>query len=425
MAPDDAPSGDTGGAAPSPWRSPRFRWFATGNTVNNVGEGIYDIALPLLVYGETGSIVVMGVVAALTPGTLLLGPVLGALADKGGAGRLVVSGLIVQLAAAVILSIMVALDQLSLGPFLALAVVLQLAGAVYRVGWMTGVPEMFPESPVRARGTLSSLFIATTIVGPVFVAVLLPLVGYAGLLWINCLTFVAPLLVHAFGIRPTRRPWQAGTRRIVSNGLRVGFATLRDDARLRKLTLLMLPFDFVESAAVPALALYHLRDTLDVSASRVATLFAVMNVAALVGSLAVSERRVFDPVRVVGVITVASAFALVGASVPVVAVAVAALTILMLLGGAAGSAQSMMVVHFVPQEVFGRASGVLRMVHGVPAVLGPLAVAAMVPVLGTTSVFAILALIAVASAAAVVFARPSNKNLSQEREATSHEVDRT
>ncbi|GAA1137410.1 MFS transporter [Nocardioides aquiterrae] len=424
MPPDDAPARDTGLAAPSPWRIPRFRWFAAGNTINNVGEGIYDIALPLLVYGQTGSVVVMGIVAALTPGTLLLGPALGALADKGGAGRLLVVGLVVQLAAAVVLSTLVSTHHLGLGPFLALAVVLQVAGAVYRVGWMTGVPEMFPESPVRARGSLSSLFIATTIVGPLLVAVLLPLVGYSGLLWINCLTFVAPLLVQASGIRPAPRPWQSGVKGIVLDGMRVGFATLRGDARLRRLTVLMLPFDFVESAAVPALALYHLRDTLQVSASAVATLFAVMNVAALVGSLAVSERRVFDPVRVVSIITVASALALVGASVPVVAVVVAALTILMLLSGAAGSAQSMMVVHFVPQEVFGRSSGVLRLIHGVPAVLGPLAVAALVPWLGTTAVFVILALMAVTSAAAMLLARPSSKNPSQGREPTSHEVDR-
>ncbi len=381
----------------SPWRIRRFRWFAAGNTVNNVGEAIYDIALPLLIYAETGSVVIMAFVAALTPATLLLGPVLGAVADARGAGRLVLSGLTVQLGAAVLLSVLVTADTLDVAAVIVLATILQVAGATYRVGWMTGVPGMFPETPVRARGTLSSLFVATTIIGPVLVGALLPWLGYAGLLWLNCLSFVAPLVVFAAGIRPVTKRVEDIGRSEVWTGLVVGLQVLRDVPTLRRLTLLLLPFEFVASAATPTLALYHLRDTLGISATVVAAVFAVMNVAALAGALTVSERKVFRPVFVVNAITVLVALALFGAAVPVIAVVVGALVLLMFLDGAASSAQSMLMVHYIPEEVFGRASGVLRLIHGVPAVLGPLAVAGLVPLLGTRAVFVALGVVTLAS----------------------------
>jgi predicted MFS family arabinose efflux permease len=368
---------------------------------------MYDVALPLLVYGQTGSVALMGILVAATPATLLLGPILGASADRRGSGQLVLGGLAVQLAASIVLSTLVSLDRIP-GPvvLVVLAVVTETAGATYRVGWMTSVPQMFQESPVRARGTLSSLFVATTVLGPLLVGLLLPVVGYEGLLWVNVVTFLAPLGVYAFGIRPTR-PKRDLVRRegLVLGGLRIGFSALWGDPTLRRLTLVLLPFDLAESAALPALALFHLRDTVGINASTVATVIAGMNVAALIGALIVSERRVFRPMQVVGVITVASAGALLIAASPRAAPAIAALTVLTLLGGAGGSAQAMMAVQLVPQEVFGRASGVLRLVHGVPQVLGPLLVAALVPLTGTSVAFAGLAVIALTGAVATLAVR--------------------
>lgn len=387
--------------APSPWRSNTFRWFATGNCINNLGEGIYDIALPLLVYSMTGSVVALGIVAALTPATLLLGPLLGAWADQKGSGSLVTSGLWVQLFAAVTLSALVSYGNLETVVLVLLASVLQVAGACYRVGWMTGVPAMFPENAVRARGTLSSLFIATTIAGPLLVGLLLPLLGYSVLLWLNCLTFLAPLAVSYSGLRPPDRAPSKFSVSHVLSGLKVGANVLRTDKTLLRLTLALLPFDFVMSAAIPTLALFYLRDSFDLAAGVVATTFAFFNVFALIGALLVSERRTFNAVKVVGIITVGLAGALSAASIPVLVVVLAALTVLMLLDGAGASAQSMMVVQLVPDEVFGRASGVIRLVHGVPAVLGPVFVAAAVPLVGANAVFVILAAIALISAIAL------------------------
>lgn len=43
------------GRPAAPWRDERFRIFAAGNFVNNVGEAAYKVGLPLFVYELTGS----------------------------------------------------------------------------------------------------------------------------------------------------------------------------------------------------------------------------------------------------------------------------------------------------------------------------------------------------------------------------------
>lgn len=403
------------GSSESPWRYSRFRWFAAGNSVNNIGEAIFDLVLVLVVYQQTGSVWVMSVVAAMIPATLLLGPFLGAIADLRGSRIMVLTGLLVQFVTAIALTIVVTMDSLNVASVIVLNAILQVAGAMYRVGWMTGVPAMFPESPVRARGTLSSLFIATTIIGPVLVGVLLPQLGYTGLLWLDCATFIFPLAVYFSGIRPLPVSPHRGSKS-VWRGLQTGIDVIRRKRVLLLLTVFLLPYEFAIAAAIPALATYHLRDTLNISASHVAWVFATMNIAALLGALSVSERKNFRPVIIVSWTVVGLAVGLIGASLPATAIVVGSLVLLMLFDGAASSAQSMMVVHYVPQEVLGRADGALRLIQGIPAVLGPLSVGVLVPLIGTQAMFATLAAVMLLTIFGLAAFRSQLRSASKEQE---------
>ena len=322
-----------------------------------------------------------------------------------GPGALVLIGLWVQLVAAVVLVVLVTADQLNVAAVIVLAAILQVAGSTYRVGLGHRDPRHVPaDTGASSWNACRALFVATTIVGPLLFGALLPVLDYSGLLWLDCLSFLAPLIVYAVGIRPL--PARHRDERVsVWQGVSVGIDVLRRRRVLLVLTLVLLPFDFVVAAAMPTLVIYHLRDTLGISATDVAWIFTIMNAAALLGALIVSERKVFRPGVVVAWITVGLAAALVGASVPVVAVVVGSLVLLMLLDGACSSAQSMMTVHYIPQEVYGRASGLLRLVHGVPAVLGPVTVGALVPLIGTEAMFVILAGVMACTVVALVVMR--------------------
>ncbi len=386
----DRPSSTVG--EPNPWRDRRFRIFAAGNATNNIGESVYDVTLPLLAYDLTGSLVLMGFLAALTPATLLLGPLLGGVADRWGSRVLVVPGLVVQFVAALVMNIVAMRPGAPLWLLVVLAAILQVAGAAYRVGWMTGVPRMFPNAPVRSRGTLSSLFVATTIVGPIIVATLLGVVGYRGLLWINLATFVAPIIVWLIGVHPPARR-STGLGRRFGFGLAEGWTAIRRQPQLLASLAVLLPLDFVTAAATPTLATFHLRDVVHVAPQVVAVIFGAMNVAALIGSLSVSERSRFIPGRVLAMTTVGLTVGLFLSSVPVVIVTVGALVIFSLFEGGVGSAISMLTVQYVPEAVLGRASGLLRLAHGVPTVLGPILLLPLVPLLGTSRTFIVLGVI--------------------------------
>ncbi|ATL82571.1 hypothetical protein SMALA_2337 [Streptomyces malaysiensis subsp. malaysiensis] len=189
---------------PNPLADRRFLVFAAGNAANNVGEALYATALPLLAYQLTDSLVVMAWLAAAVPVSDLFAPALGAWADRRGVRGLIVQGLLAQAGAALAMNLLLLGGHSAPWLLFLCAVVLETGGLAYRTGWMTGVPAQFPDCPVRARGTLNSLFLATTLAGPLLVAALLPWVGYQGLLWLNLPTFFAPLVVWAVGVRPAR-----------------------------------------------------------------------------------------------------------------------------------------------------------------------------------------------------------------------------
>ncbi|MGH3345222.1 MAG: MFS transporter, partial [Carbonactinosporaceae bacterium] len=260
--------------APSPWRDRRFVIFAAGNLTNNIGDAIYAVALPLLVYELTGSLAVMSLLAALAPATLLCGPLLGAVADRFGARALVVPGLIVQLVAAFLLNLSATGEKAPLWALTLFGALIQIGGAAYRQGWMSGIPTMFPSNAVRTRGTLGSLYVASTIIGPAIVGVGLSWLGYLGLLWLNLATFVAPIVVWWLGIHPpppVARTDPGGFR--IHHEVAEGWRIIRAHRRFFQCTMMVLPIDFISSIGTLTLATFYLRDRWHVPADDVGTIF--------------------------------------------------------------------------------------------------------------------------------------------------------
>jgi MFS family permease len=361
----------------SPWADRRFRLFAAGNITNNIGEAMYDLTLPLLVYELTGSLLVMTVLAAMVPATLLLGPLLGSVADRWGPRVMVTPGLFLQVGAALIINT-VALSGQHTNWFLLFffGALVQIGGSMYRVGWMTAVPLMFPETAVRARGTLGSLFIASTFIGPLIVAATLPVLGYLPLLWINLATFVAPMIVWWLGIKPPRGYVRESPRFDLARSLAQGWDAVRHERRLVGAVLTMLPLEIVASTATTTLTLFYLRESFGLSPSAVSACVVAMNLAAFLGSVAVSERTRFPVRATLAVVTVGMAGSLFVVAVPSLVVAVGALCLFFAFTGSAGVTSSMLTITYVPAEVMGRASGILRLIWGVPNLVAP----AVIPV---------------------------------------------
>ena len=379
-------------APASPWRDRRFRIFAVGNSINNIGDSVYDVTLPLLAYELTGSLTAMAVLAAYIPATLLLGPVLGAVADRWGARLLVVPGLLVQLCSGVVIVAVALGDSTPLWLLFTFGATLQVGGAAYRVGWMTGVPAMFPDNAVRARGTLSSLFVSTTIIGPLIVAAFVGPVGYVGLLAVNLVTFLAPIVVWYLGIQPPRPDAVPVAGRLrLGRDIAEGWRVIRAERRLWAAVLVGLPLEFVFSVGTTSLFVFYLRDLFQVRAGSVALILMVANLGALAGSLSVSERKRFRVLGTLVVITIGAVACLVTMSIMVLWVVVAGFVLFYILDGMTGVTYSVIPVRYLPTEKYGRALGFIRLVLGVPAFLAPMIIAMIGGLLAPSFAFLLIA----------------------------------
>ncbi|MGY0232578.1 MFS transporter [Longispora urticae] len=372
----------------SPWRDGRFRVFAAGNTVNNLGEAVYTVALPLLVFQLTGSLVVMSLLVALTPATLLLGPVLGTVVDRWGPRALVVPGLLVQLVAAVALNLLGLGEHAPLWPLFVFGALVQVGGAMYRMGWMTGVASMFPANAVRARGSLGSLYVVTNVVGPLLVALALTRISYAGLLWVNVATFLAPIGVWLAGVHPPRvAPRErTGFTRDLADGWRV----LRERPLMLNATLVMLPMLLVGTAGTMTLAIFRLSDEWRISAQAVSGILVAVRIAMVVGTLAVSERRGFGYRGLVLVGTLGMGLSMLVMASGALPVFVVGLVAAFAFQSALSVADDMMLIRYLPADALGRAGGILGLIQGAAVLAGPLLIPPISAAVGPSATFAVL-----------------------------------
>jgi MFS family permease len=406
---------------PAPWRDHRFLVFAAGNFVNNLGEGAYKIALPLYVYEVTGSLAVMSVLAALSPATLLLSPWLGAVVDRWGPRVFVVPGLLVQLAGGVALSLNVLVGRPSTAALFVLAAVVQLGGEMYRAGWMAGVPSMFPRSPGRSRAVLSSLFVASNIIGPLLVVVLLGPFGYVGLLWFNTTTFLAPIAVWLVGIHPPSRQRPAsGGFLLGGRDILDGWRVITAEKRVLYVKLTALPLHFASGIGVLAFMIWYLRDQVHLGASGVGAVQAVANVGALAGSMMIAALASVRTRMVLAASAVGMTGALFAMALPVAAVFVVCMVVFFSLRSAMTATSEMIIVKYLPVGVVGRAAGVFNLIDGVPILVAPLLILLVQRTFGATAVLVFLGVVAAGSMSllAMFWHRWNGHGAGQERRLT-------
>jgi MFS family permease len=358
---------------PSPFTERRFLVFAAGNAVNNIGEALYATALPLLAYRLTGSLPVMAWLAATVPMSMLLAPWFGSVADRRGTSGLVLYGLLAQASAALAMNWLLWKGHPQTWTLFTCALIVAAGGVAYRTGWMTDVPVMFPRCPARARGTLNSLFLATTLAGPVLVAATLPLLGYWGVLWLNLPTFFAPLAVWAAGVRPPRRATTA-TRHQQPAHLRQVWHDITTDRRITVTLVLQMMLEAVCGTGLTSLVLFELRHSWRLSAQQAGWVIAALNLSLLTGNLLVSQRRRLHPKRLLPLALAARAVSLTLLAVPVWPLFLTALILGAIAQGALLAAVVMLRVRYLPQTIMGRASGLMWLLSGTAALLSPITI---------------------------------------------------
>jgi MFS family permease len=237
-------------------RHPGFRQFYVGQGISLIGTWLQAAAVRWLVYEQTRSEYLLGVVevAALMPG-LVVGLLAGAIADRVTPLKMI---LLMECGQMVLALLLAALVATGAAPIWQMAAIL----ALTRICVTFELPsrQVFfyelvgPETLPNAIALSSGLFNATRVIGPALAGVCLTYLGAAGCFALNGLSYVAAIAaVLSIQLeRPERtQPHANFTAREVLGGLQ----HLKRDRRILSIFLLVTFFGLVGmgyEAMVPA-----------------------------------------------------------------------------------------------------------------------------------------------------------------------------
>jgi MFS family permease len=238
--------------------NPGFRRYYIGQAISLAGTWLQGAAVRWLVFDQTHSEFLLGVVevASLMPG-LLVGLFAGALADRAAPLRMIVVMECGQMVLALVLAFLVWVNVFQVWQ---LALILALA----RICVTFELPsrQVFfyelvgPETLPNAIALNSGLFNATRVVGPALAGVGLSVLGAAGCFAVNGLSFVAAIAA-VLSIKIPARPRPLGREAFSIKELFGGLGYLKRDRRIFAQFLLVAFFGFVGmgyEAMVPAYA---------------------------------------------------------------------------------------------------------------------------------------------------------------------------
>lgn len=167
------------GEAPAPLlRDGAFARFWAAQSVSQLGDEVYTVALPLAVYAATGSAAAMSLVFGLSMAPHIVAGVFGgAVTDRTGPGRIL---LLTSVSAAALMTLLTALlagDRLTLPVLCVVTVLAAVAAAVLLSSYEAAIIRLVPGGQIMAANTRLELTrTLSAVLGPALAGIL---VGYA------------------------------------------------------------------------------------------------------------------------------------------------------------------------------------------------------------------------------------------------------
>ncbi len=269
-----------------------FRLFWAGQTASNLGDAFGFVAMPLLVFDATHSVVQMGNVTALTAfGQLVAATFAGVVVDRVHRRALMIACDLIRLVLYGSLPLFAAFGALHLPVIYAVALLAALASNLFLVAYSAAVPNLVEVSDVSAaNGRLQATQALTFVIGSALAGVVCARYGTVWAIGFNALSFAASALsLSKIQFRRDRaeRSKEDGFHplREVASGL----AYLVRHATLRSLTLFQAAVAALGSigigAAVIDLLIYRLKVDFAESAQVVGTSLALAAFGAVLGAL--------------------------------------------------------------------------------------------------------------------------------------------
>ncbi|MFK0044691.1 MFS transporter [Streptomyces sp. NPDC090741] len=368
---------------PSLWRNRDFNVFWLGQALSVLGGSISLLALPLLVYDATGSLVQMGLITVISGvGAITTGLFAGYVVDRTDRRRLMIT---CDLVRALLLGAVpfIWLAGPRIWVLYVLTALVTALKTLFDVAYVTAVPNLVrAEDLITANGRLTAAFAFGTLCGPAAAGFIAAGVGPDWALGVDGATF----LVSAVSLRwvtfgrqgavesPTAEPGPSGAGRL-REMFAEGFRFLWAHSLLRPLTVLLTLLTFVTMGATDLLV-FRIQNDLGLGAATVGYVIAVSGLGVVGAAFAAAPlRRTFGfgacwlgSTALIGVSVAGTG---VSRSLPVIAV----LAVVFMFGLTLGAVCSLTLRQEVtPDPLLGRVTSAFWTVHNAS---GPVGAAAL------------------------------------------------
>jgi MFS family permease len=354
----DAPDSTEKRLPKSYWRL----WFASA--IDNIGNGAFTAAMPLLAVQLTHSPVLVSAIsaAAFLPWILLSLPV-GAMVDRYDRKRLMISSQLVQALVMVVTAVTIAVDGMSVGLLVVLAFALGACDVIFGNAAQALVPEVVPTALLhRANGYQNTVvYTGQQFIGPPVGSSLFAIMAAAPF-GLNAVSFLGSAALISTLPRPAR-PSRDGAHPPMFKAIKEGLSWLLRHRQLRTLALLLAANTFCFAMGNSTLVLLATR-TLGITEGGYGLLLAAAAIGGAIGGLV--NDRLLDwlgalPALVMSLSTTVVVFLAIGfaPNLPVLAA-------LLALSGFATTIWNVLALSLrqqeVPNELRGRVNSVYRMI---------------------------------------------------------------
>lgn len=374
------------------WAQKRFLAYAAGLGIDRLGNSVYSVVLPLVVFSLTESVLDMGTMAVVQflP-RAVCAIFIGALVDKMNRRTVILSALVFQGLCSGAIALLYQLDALEVW-------MLYVAGACISIGFefsrtaeIAVVPVMFASQRIEATAALASVFTATLLLGPLLGAWLLANSNYEQLFWMNAASYLGPVLLCGISQLPTEvhgQPIRSISQ--VTESIKEGASFLLKSSDLTRLFKVILTVGLATSG-LQIVLIYFLKHEIAASDSGVATFMAVGGLGMLAGSFWIGKAKNVSRTRLLrqcfGIISVA-VLLLITENIVVMVLGQFLLSAALL---AYVVVEDVIVQDRVPNQMMGRVGGFLRLLSHLTVSISVAASAALVSFVGAKGMFLVAA----------------------------------
>lgn len=266
------------------WINKRFLAYAFGLMIDRFGNAIYTVALPLLVYHISKSVLNMSLMAVVQflP-KIILGPYIGAIIDRTSRRKVIFLGLLFQGLCSTSMAVLFKLGLLQINMIYICGALLTLGFEFSRTAEMAVVPVMFGKQRVAATSALASIHTAMFIAGPTVAGICLTLVSYEILLWANSLTYLAPIIMCFWSRIPHERDLKTKSHESIFKTMTDGIRYVRKEKNVWFLLTVTLIVG-IATSGIQNIILFYIKDTLFLSDGFASMLFACSGLGMFLGS---------------------------------------------------------------------------------------------------------------------------------------------